>query len=161
MLIERHERRVFLTLLKRGVRVDLAKDILQDTWARLIDQQREGRLQKLELPGLAITQAMFLAMEDARRQSRSVPLEEPPGVSLMSDPPPTIEEQLGARAALDCAASELARAPPRTACLPDGLRRTGCPARRSGQARRDQRAAREANPLRGAGTDSSCDGAFR
>jgi RNA polymerase sigma factor (sigma-70 family) len=112
VLIKRHERRVFLTLLKRGVRVDRAKDIVQDTWARLIAQQREGRLKWLDLPGLAITQAMYLAMEDARRQSRSVSIDEAPEVSLLVDPHPTIEEQLTSRADLDRAVEELGRCSP-------------------------------------------------
>src|SRR4051812_21502419 len=60
VLIKRHERRVLLMLLARGVRVDRAKDIVQDTWARLIAQQREGRFEWLDLPGLAVRQAMYL-----------------------------------------------------------------------------------------------------
>jgi RNA polymerase sigma-70 factor (ECF subfamily) len=112
VLIKRHERGVLVRLLARGVRVDRAKDILQDTWARLIEQQREGRLDRLELPGLAIAQAMYLAMEEARRQARNLPIEEAPEVALLSDPRPSIEERLTSRADLDRAVDELGRCSP-------------------------------------------------
>ncbi len=112
LLIKRHERKVLLTLLARGVRVDRAKDIVQDTWARLIAQQREGRLEWIELPGLAIRQATFLAMEDARSQSKSVPIDEAPEALLLPYPHPTIEERLTSRAELDRAIEELERCPP-------------------------------------------------
>jgi RNA polymerase sigma-70 factor (ECF subfamily) len=69
---------VVLALLARGVRVDRAKDIAQEAWIRLVEQQRLGRLDRLLLPGLAITQASFLAMEAARREatSRHQPIDE-------------------------------------------------------------------------------------
>src|SRR5438105_2758736 len=51
-LIRRHERRVLLMLLGQGVRIDRARDITQETWARLIAHQRAGRLERMELPGL-------------------------------------------------------------------------------------------------------------
>jgi RNA polymerase sigma-70 factor (ECF subfamily) len=68
-LIARHNARVVLTLLARGVRPDRAKDLAQDAWLRLIEQQRKGLLRELVLPGLAVAQAAFLAREDARRKS--------------------------------------------------------------------------------------------
>lgn len=113
VLIKRHERKVLLTLLARGIRVDRAKDIVQDTWTRLIAAQREGRFESLELPGLAIKQALYLAMEDARRLSKSVSIEETPEVALRTDPHPTIEDRLTSRAELDRAIVELERCPPR------------------------------------------------
>jgi RNA polymerase sigma-70 factor (ECF subfamily) len=112
VLIKRHERGVLLRLLARGVRVDRAKDILQDTWARLIQQQREGRLDRLELPGLAIRQATYLAMEDGRQRSKHLPMDESPEVARVRDPGPSIEERLATRADLDRAAVELGRCPP-------------------------------------------------
>jgi RNA polymerase sigma-70 factor (ECF subfamily) len=36
LLIARHGRRVLLALLARGVRVDRAEEIVQETWARLV-----------------------------------------------------------------------------------------------------------------------------
>lgn len=69
-LVLRHNHRVVVALLARGVRVDRAKDLAQEAWIRLIERQREGRLSHLSLPGLAITQATFLALEEGRRTKR-------------------------------------------------------------------------------------------
>ena len=74
-LVQRHNHRVVVSLLARGVRIDRAKDIAQDAWIRLIEQQREGRLSHLQLPGLAVAQAGFLAMEAARRAKKTEPIE--------------------------------------------------------------------------------------
>jgi RNA polymerase sigma-70 factor (ECF subfamily) len=67
-LIAKHGHRVVVSLLARGVRMDRAKDIAQEAWMRLVEQQRAGKLSHLQLPGLAITQAMFLSLEAARRE---------------------------------------------------------------------------------------------
>lgn len=68
-LIARHNRRVLVSLLARGIPVERAKDIAQEAWIRLIEQQRAGRLTHLSLPGLAIAQAAFLAFEAARKEA--------------------------------------------------------------------------------------------
>jgi RNA polymerase sigma-70 factor (ECF subfamily) len=70
-LVARHDHRVVVSLLARGVRIDRAKDIAQEAWIRLIEQQRAGKLTHLVLPGLAIAQAAFLSLEAARRDSRA------------------------------------------------------------------------------------------
>jgi hypothetical protein len=46
-LVQRHNQRVVVALLARGVRVDKAKDIAQESWIRLVEQQRQGRLERL------------------------------------------------------------------------------------------------------------------
>jgi RNA polymerase sigma-70 factor (ECF subfamily) len=69
-LIARHHRRVVVSLLARGLRVDRAHELAQETWARLIQQQQRGLLTELRLPNLALTQAAFLAADDARRAWR-------------------------------------------------------------------------------------------
>lgn len=112
VLIKRHERSVLLRLLARGVRFDRAKDIVQDTWARLIQLQRDGRLESLQLPGLAITQATYLALETTRRDARDVAIDEVPEVSRLLDPEVSIEERLAARVDLDQAVRELERCSP-------------------------------------------------
>jgi len=79
-LVHKHNHRVVVSLLARGVRIDRAKDIAQETWMRLIEQQRAGRLQQLLLPGLAVAQAAFFSLENARRESsrrEPLSLEEP------------------------------------------------------------------------------------
>jgi RNA polymerase sigma factor (sigma-70 family) len=69
-LIARHHRRVVVSLLARGIRVDRAHELAQEAWTRLIQQQQRGLLTELRLPNLAITQAAFLAADEARRARR-------------------------------------------------------------------------------------------
>lgn len=71
-LIRRHDRRVFVSLLSKGVQPPRAREITQETWMRLIEQQRAGKLPELKLPGLAVTQADFLARTDRRRAGPAV-----------------------------------------------------------------------------------------
>jgi RNA polymerase sigma-70 factor (ECF subfamily) len=92
VLVQKHNHRVVVSLLARGVRIDRAKDIAQDAWIRLIEQQREGRLSHLQLPGLAVAQAGFLALEAARRMKRTEPLEGAP--EELPDPSANAETQL-------------------------------------------------------------------
>jgi RNA polymerase sigma-70 factor (ECF subfamily) len=70
-LVQKHNHRVVVSLLARGVHVDRAKDIAQEAWMRLIEQQKLGKLSHLSLPGLAVTQASYLALEAARRAKRN------------------------------------------------------------------------------------------
>src|SRR5580692_6059102 len=96
-LVARHNHRVVVTLLARGVRVDRAKDIAQEAWIRLVEQQRLGKLERLQLPGLAIVQASFLAMEAARREvnvRRHEPLDEPAVAAALADPHDDAETRL-------------------------------------------------------------------
>jgi RNA polymerase sigma factor (sigma-70 family) len=87
-LFRRHNRQVVLALLARRVRPDAARDLAQEAWIRLIEQQRRGRLPELALPGLAITQAMFLARDRARHgdaRYRHVSLEQAGGGDAVRD----------------------------------------------------------------------------
>ena len=75
-LIARHERKLIVSLLARGLPLDRAREVAQETWTRLMESQRAGRLTHLTLPGLAIVQAGYLAGSDWRRQPREAgPLE--------------------------------------------------------------------------------------
>jgi RNA polymerase sigma-70 factor (ECF subfamily) len=65
-LIARHQRAVVNALLSRGIRVDRAKDLAQAAWAKLWERQVHEGLARLELPGLAIRQAFFLAADEQR-----------------------------------------------------------------------------------------------
>jgi RNA polymerase sigma-70 factor (ECF subfamily) len=64
--IRTHDRRVYLSVLALGIAPDRARELVQTTWARLIEQEAKGALDTLELPGLAIRQARFLALSDHR-----------------------------------------------------------------------------------------------
>jgi RNA polymerase sigma factor (sigma-70 family) len=96
-LVARHNHRVVVALLARGLRVDRAKDVAQEAWMRLVEQQRQGRLERLQLPGLAITQATFLALESARREAnvrRHDPIDEPAIAAALADPNADAEARL-------------------------------------------------------------------
>ena len=66
-LVSEHGRVVYLSLLSRGVRAERARELTQETWTRLWRKARAGGLGALQLPGLAIRQAAFLAGTDLRR----------------------------------------------------------------------------------------------
>jgi RNA polymerase sigma-70 factor (ECF subfamily) len=76
--IRAHDHRVVVSLLAMGLRIDRARELAQATWTRLIENERDGKLADIRLPGLAIRQARFLALEElraARRDRRFEPLE--------------------------------------------------------------------------------------
>lgn len=108
--IAQHDRRVLLTLLARGVRLDGARDLTQETWTRLIAHEREGRLARIELPGLAIRQALFLASDEARRARKTTDDAE---LAAVIDPAPSAESRLVTRAQLERASVELDRCSPK------------------------------------------------
>lgn len=74
-LVERHNHRVVVSLLARGQPIERARELAQETWLRLIESQRAGRLATLVLPGLAIVQAGYLASNERRGLVRSAALD--------------------------------------------------------------------------------------
>jgi RNA polymerase sigma-70 factor (ECF subfamily) len=72
-IVARHTRAVWLTVVSLGVPADKARDVVQATWARLYEQRRSFERSRgtteVKMPGLAIAQARFLAI-DALRRSR-------------------------------------------------------------------------------------------
>lgn len=110
-LVQRHNQRVVVALLARGVRIDRAKDIAQEAWMRLVEQQRQGRLERLQLPGLAIAQATFLSLEAARRDTparRHETIDEPAIAAVLADPRDDAESRLVTEERVDCAVEVLA-----------------------------------------------------
>jgi RNA polymerase sigma factor (sigma-70 family) len=80
-LIARHDHVVVLALLARGLRIHEARELAHDAWSRLFEQWTAGRLERMELPGLAIRQALFLASDFQRQRRRAnVPWEIAPEV---------------------------------------------------------------------------------
>ena len=69
-LFRAHGHQVVVSLVARGARPSEARECAQDAWIRLIEQQRAGKLDRLQLPGLAIRQARFLWLD--RQNSRQV-----------------------------------------------------------------------------------------
>lgn len=111
VLIKRHDHRVVLSLLARGLRLDQARELAHQTWIRLIAQQDAGRLERIDLPGLAIRQAGFLALDAVRRRDPAAhdPL---PDTAAVVDPEASIEERLIRREELARVQAELARCSP-------------------------------------------------
>jgi RNA polymerase sigma-70 factor (ECF subfamily) len=68
--IARHGRRVVVALLARGIPLERARDLAQEAWTRIIEQRRRGALARIELPGLVIRQALFLARDAERAGGR-------------------------------------------------------------------------------------------
>jgi len=66
--IRRHGHRVYVSVLALGLTPDRAKEVVQATWTRLIEQHAAGKLAELELPGLAIRQARFIALNELQRR---------------------------------------------------------------------------------------------
>jgi RNA polymerase sigma-70 factor (ECF subfamily) len=67
--VRAHDHTVLVSLLALGLRPDRAREIAQATWLRLIEQDAAGALPAVELPGLAIRQARFLALDAIRRDA--------------------------------------------------------------------------------------------
>src|ERR1700722_19709997 len=103
--VPRHERALLVALLARGIPLDRAQDLAQMAWTRLWERQLAGALAFVELPGLAIRQALLLEAEARRLQRRQHGLRvlEPTPVPL--DP----DEQLLSREQLRRVAAELDR----------------------------------------------------
>ena len=114
-LVARHNHRVVVSLLARGLRVDKAKDVAQEAWIRLVEQQRLGKLDRLQLPGLAIAQATFLALEAARREAnarRHEPIDETGLAASLADPRCDAESRLVTEERVDRAVEVLSRCSP-------------------------------------------------
>lgn len=79
--IREHDRRVYLSVLSLGLPPDRAREIAQAAWTRLIEQHARGALTEVELPGLAIRQARFLAFNELKRSKTE-------GRVLAAVPPP-------------------------------------------------------------------------
>jgi RNA polymerase sigma-70 factor (ECF subfamily) len=109
-IIHRDDRQVLLSLLARGVRLDRAREICHETWARLYEQYSLGRLDRLALPGIAIVQAAFIAAQEGRRTDAArlhARLELAPEVKALVDPLASPEDRIAARELLERAALAL------------------------------------------------------
>ena len=86
--IREHDRRVYLSVLALGLPPERAREIAQAAWARLIEQHARGALPELELPGLAIRQARFLALNELERTKveRRV-------LAAVPEPPPALDTE--------------------------------------------------------------------
>lgn len=113
--VRRHDHTLVVLLLAKGVRLHDARDLAQETWARLIAAHQEGRLERLELPGLAVRQALFLLAERRRSEQRRDVVPETEALTLPAADEP--EQRLGARQLLSLVADELDKATPRARAI--------------------------------------------
>jgi RNA polymerase sigma factor (sigma-70 family) len=106
--IARHERALLIALLARGIPLDRAQDLAQMAWTRLWEQQLAGGLAFVELPGLAIRQALLLEADARRLQRRQH------GLRVLERAPAPLDpdEQILSRDQLRRVAAELDRVAP-------------------------------------------------
>jgi len=107
--IRLHDRRVYLSVLALGLAPERAREISQATWTRLIEQQARGALTEVELPGLAIRQARFLAFNELKRNRT-----EQRTLAAVPDPPevPDVERVVGSRQEIEQVLAALATCSP-------------------------------------------------
>jgi DNA-directed RNA polymerase specialized sigma24 family protein len=70
-LVERYGHRVRVALMAEGLRMAEADELAQEAWTLVWSKHQRGELPDLQLPGLVVAQARFLAM-DIRRATRRV-----------------------------------------------------------------------------------------
>jgi RNA polymerase sigma factor (sigma-70 family) len=110
-LIAVHQHRVVLSLVAAGFGFDQARELANEAWARLMEKDRRGALAEVKLPGLAIVQARFLALDERRRdalQARrqdDAPVAEHHLVDRSPDPEQRLLTRQQARRALDAVAA--------------------------------------------------------
>ena len=122
-LVRRHERRVVLALLASGVVLDVAEEAAQEAWLKLVQKQRAGSLTTLQLPGLAIAQARWIARETLRTRARREAIAASGGVTLddvaeaVAAPAASIEEAMIHRERVDAIRAELRALPARARAI--------------------------------------------
>ncbi len=105
-LIARYNGRLVAFLVARGTPLARAKELAHDTWVLLMARQREGKLGALKLPAFAFQQAMWLALDDARRERGVRAWDE---AEPRADEAPTSEAIVLSREQLERVRTELAR----------------------------------------------------
>ena len=110
--MRRHGRRVVVALLARGIAADRANDLAQEAWLKIMAQYRAGKLVELKMPGLVVTQAIFLARDDHRRTRRRDRVETSAPVDDAAIDDADLERRLQAREQLRVVLDVVARSYP-------------------------------------------------
>ncbi len=112
-IVEAHQHTVLFSVLALGLRWDRAQEITQRAFARLYEQERAGKLDRLSFPGLAIRQARFLALDamdkDAVEKRAKRELSR---LASAVEGPPSAERRLLAKEQLAIAIEALTYCPP-------------------------------------------------
>ena len=109
--IRAFDRQVYLSVLALGVGPDHAREIAQAAWTKLIERHAAGGLAELELPGLAIRQARFLALNELARskvEKRVLSAVPDDGAPIAID----VERQIESRAQVEKVLAALATCSP-------------------------------------------------
>ena len=106
--IRKHDRQVYLSVLALGLPPDRAREVTQAAWTRLIEQHAQGKLDQLELPGLAIRQARFLALNEYQRAKVELRVL----AAVPDNPPPDPERAIASRQELERVLAALATCSP-------------------------------------------------
>jgi DNA-directed RNA polymerase specialized sigma24 family protein len=95
--IRRYDHRVYLSVLALGLPPERAREIVQSAWTRLMEKHAGGALRELELPGIAIRQARFLALNEHARSKTEKRV-----LAAVPDPGPSedVERAVASRAEL-------------------------------------------------------------
>jgi RNA polymerase sigma-70 factor (ECF subfamily) len=113
--IERFNHRVILSLLALGLAPDVAREVAQSAWLRLMDKDLRGELDDIRMPGLVIAQARFFGLDELRRQGRERRRRADVDVVVeLPDARREPVERLLAREQLERALAELERCPERS-----------------------------------------------
>jgi DNA-directed RNA polymerase specialized sigma24 family protein len=107
--IASHDRSVFLSVLALGLAPDRAREVTQAAWTRLLERDSEQPLDRVELPGLAIRQARFIALNDLHRGKTEKRV-----LAAVPDPPaePAIDRVVASRQEIDRVLDALATCSP-------------------------------------------------
>jgi len=109
--IRKHNHTVLVSVLAMGLPYARAEELVQDTWEKLATAQREGRLPDVSLPGLAVRQARFLALDELRRHPGAHTHLSPELSARLVDPSSRPDERVWARQTLTRARRALASRP--------------------------------------------------
>ena len=107
--VRQHDRKVFLSVLALGVSPDTAREIVQAAWTRLMERHAAGALPELELPGLVIRQARFLALNEHQRNKTEKRV-----LAAVPDPPdaPALDRVVDGKREVERVLAALATASP-------------------------------------------------
>lgn len=106
--IRLHDRRVVLSLLAMGLAPDQAREVAQSAWMRLMEKHAAGELEDIRLPGLALRQARYLALDLLAKTKRERNLAVVPDAPEPRD----LQREIESRQRLDRTLAALADCPP-------------------------------------------------
>ena len=129
VLIARHNHRVVVSVVALGLRPEAARDITQEAWIRLIEQQRRGALSELTLPGARPGSWRSITVVDSIRWWTSMPSGNRATAWIQSNEPWTgsvcakrsMRSRAGLSATNTCFTTRMVRPPPAIVSSPSAI----------------------------------------